>query len=128
MRKTTIEEKREVKRTWNRNNVGKVRECRRRWNEKNREKLNQWAKEHPDKRAETMRKYRKKHPEFGAIYSRVQRRVNNGTLPKPGRCSICGKQGVRIEGHHFDYSLPYALTWTCRQCHKIIHRKPYEEA
>jgi hypothetical protein len=42
---------------------------------------------------------------------------------KQGFCSSCGATDIRIEGHHFDYSKPFEITWLCYLCHKMIHKE-----
>jgi hypothetical protein len=117
------EEKREYHRQWKKKNIEKVRASRRLWNLRHREDIIRWAKEHPEKVAEAKRRIRDKHPERVAVYSRVQRRIKNNKISKPKVCSSCKKTGIPIEGHHLDYNKPYELTWLCRICHKILHRK-----
>lgn len=46
--------------------------------------------------------------------------VKSGEVVRPSQCSWCGKGG-RIEGHHFDYTKPLAVTWVCKACHAIHH-------
>lgn len=48
--------------------------------------------------------------------------VQRGYLSRPAACSRCGRSDLRIEGHHYDYSEPLAVTWLCTECHGKEHR------
>lgn len=45
-----------------------------------------------------------------------------GKLSRPAVCQDCGKEG-RVDGHHPDYSKPLEITWLCKRCHGLRHRK-----
>lgn len=47
--------------------------------------------------------------------------VRDGRLLKPSACSKCGRSGVRLEGHHDDYSRPLDVVWLCCRCHRRHH-------
>lgn len=51
----------------------------------------------------------------------VRYHVSRGYMDKPDTCSQCGIQDVPLEGHHDDYTKPFAVTWLCRNCHKQVH-------
>ena len=45
-----------------------------------------------------------------------------------GKCAVCelspgGHGDCRIEGHHFDYSLPYSVIWLCHVHHRQVHKR-----
>lgn len=42
--------------------------------------------------------------------------INKGLIVRPKTCSNCLKR-KKIEAHHPNYSLPYAVIWLCRSCH-----------
>ena len=48
--------------------------------------------------------------------------VKIGTIEKPDSCEKCGGSGVRIDGHHEDYSRPLNVEWLCPKCHGRRHR------
>jgi ribosomal protein S27AE len=68
-----------------------------RWNERNKEKLK-------------------------ANYT-LTNAVRDGRVCKPSACERCGTTGVRIHGHHDDYSKPLDVRWLCDKCHKYVHRE-----
>ena len=47
--------------------------------------------------------------------------VRDRRLQKPTACSCCGREGVRIEAHHDDYSKPLDVRWLCCRCHRRHH-------
>jgi hypothetical protein len=53
---------------------------------------------------------------------KVKKALKNGELTRPKQCSICNKGGLKIFGHHEDYSKPLDVVWVCFNCHMKIHR------
>lgn len=47
--------------------------------------------------------------------------VRDGRMDKPDCCSVCARSGVRIEGHHNDYTKPLDVVWMCARCHRRFH-------
>lgn len=47
--------------------------------------------------------------------------VRDGRLIKPDACSRCSRAGIRLEGHHDDYSKPIEVVWLCVRCHRRHH-------
>jgi hypothetical protein len=63
----------------------------------------------------------KKTPEKRTAHYAVNNAVRDGRLLKPSACSRCGREGVRLEGHHDDYSKPLDVVWMCCRCHRRHH-------
>lgn len=101
---------REYMKGWRKKNPDKVRASKSKWASSNKEKINEQNK-----------RWKLSHKEHQKIYNKVYRKVKRGTLARPNKCSCCGDQGVRIEGHHDNYALRYNLLWLCRACHVSIH-------
>lgn len=82
------------------------RECRAAYNR-------EWRKTHPmspeQRRKDTTRSYTHTY-------------VKRGKLAKATACEWC-KSPEKIEAHHSDYSKPLEVTWLCRACHRLHHRK-----
>jgi hypothetical protein len=57
----------------------------------------------------------------------VKRALFSGAIDKPSSCSCCGASGVRIEGHHPDYTKPLDVIWLCSPCHKAEHKRMRDE-
>ena len=55
--------------------------------------------------------------------TKVRRAIKRGVLVRPDKCVSCGISGVRIEGHHHDYSKPLDVCWLCTRCHGEEHRR-----
>lgn len=61
------------------------------------------------------------HPIQKAANIMVSNAVRDGRLNKPCKCSICGDENKRLEGHHDDYAHPLVVRWLCRKCHFTWH-------
>lgn len=61
-------------------------------------------------------------PEQIAAYKIVSKHRTDGTLPIPLRCGICRTPGVKLHGHHEDYSQPMKLLFVCVSCHVALHQ------
>lgn len=59
----------------------------------------------------------------------VRKAILDGTLKKPKVCPMCGRPGLKINGHHEDYSKPLEVDWGCNRCHlRVIHcNRPFED-
>ena len=55
--------------------------------------------------------------------NKVNNAIKKGDLTKPLACSDCGISGVRIHGHHDDYSKPLEVRWLCSPCHHEWHKE-----
>jgi len=67
------------------------------------------------------RKWRANHKAEHYAHTLLKRAIEKGEIKKPCICSKCGKQGIKINGHHEDYSKPYEVVWLCDVCHKKRH-------
>lgn len=52
---------------------------------------------------------------------KVIKAIKQGLLDRPLKCSMCGRERCRINGHHNDYDFPYDVMWLCSSCHKKLH-------
>lgn len=55
-------------------------------------------------------------------HTAVQMAINSGALVRPSQCQACGRDGLKIHGHHRDYSKPLDVEWLCPKCHGAAHR------
>lgn len=67
------------------------------------------------------RKFIANNPEKRAAHVALNNAVRDGRIAKPLTCTKCGRDGVRIHGHHFDYSRPLDVDWMCSKCHYDLH-------
>lgn len=74
-------------------------------------------------RRRAQEKWDKQNPIKKAAHVILNNHVRDGKVHKPDSCSVCGKSGCRIEGHHHDYSKPLDVVWLCRKCHYAEHHK-----
>ena len=49
--------------------------------------------------------------------------VRSGKLKKPTKCEECGRDDIRLHGHHDDYSKPLNVRWLCSKDHRAWHKK-----
>lgn len=73
-------------------------------------------------KAKAIKKYRERNPEKYRAHGILNNSIRDGKIIKPEFCSICGVSGVKIHGHHHDYSKPLDVIWCCEKCHADIHR------
>lgn len=78
--------------------------------------------EHPE-RARGQRGSSKPNPQHQAARAAVKYALAAGKLIKPSACSRCGRDDLRIDGHHADYSQPLVVEWLCSACHGVAHWK-----
>ncbi len=67
-------------------------------------------------------KWKAGNPDRYACHNAVNNAVRDGKLVKPDSCEKCGASGVKIHGHHDDYSKPLDVRWLCPACHVEWHR------
>jgi len=95
---------------------------------KRREKLREYEKTPRGKLALTKakKKWLERNKDKRAAHMLLGNAVRAGKLKKPKNCTVCGKHGGRIHGHHDDYSKPLDVIWCCSDCHGHIHAKHKE--
>jgi hypothetical protein len=120
------------------NNGGPCRPCavmyKREWREKNHERhnisSNKYYKDYYNKNKDIIKSkkslYYENHKDELSANAELNRAVLNGIIKRPRVCSICGISGIRIIGHHDDYSKPLVVKWVCRSCHQYIHHRQYK--
>lgn len=67
--------------------------------------------------------WRRANPHKYDAHLAVEAALRRGELVK-GPCEVCGvgeSDGVRIDGHHDDYSKPLEVRWLCRRHHTRLH-------
>ena len=69
--------------------------------------------------------YREAHREYREEEYKARHKLSNavrdGKMQRRDRCQHCHVSGVRIEGHHEDYSKPFDVVWLCVPCHRQLH-------
>ena len=53
--------------------------------------------------------------------TRLTSALKSGEVVRPDACERCGEAG-RVQGHHYDYTLPLDVEWLCARCHAAEHR------
>lgn len=122
-------------REYQKNSKDKLLIWRKGWLKENSWRTNEsqkkWRQNNKDKIKEKNRKYRKREDELRKLPENIEKcrarksiyyRVTKGEIMRPHSCEICQKKCVP-DGHHKDYSKPFEVTWVCKSCHGIIHRK-----
>jgi hypothetical protein len=56
-------------------------------------------------------------------HTKIGNAVRDGKLIKPDHCTRCNRTGIKIEGHHDDYSKPLDVIWLCVRCHRLRHKE-----
>jgi hypothetical protein len=65
----------------------------------------------------------RKNPQRAKAEWALNHAVRSGRVAKANKCCFCGS-AHKIEGHHYDYSLPLDVIWLCHKCHrKYYHNK-----
>ena len=66
---------------------------------------------------------KEKAPEKLRARAALRYAVDTGRIKRPEICEVCGKQHVKIHGHHTSYAEKDQLNvmWLCATCHAKIH-------
>lgn len=61
---------------------------------------------------------------------RTARAVQNGMIKPESVCEGCGREDLKLEKHHHDYTRPLVVMWLCKPCHAIADkiRRKFEAA
>lgn len=90
-------------------------------------KSREWAKNNPTKTAAATRGWKKRNQDKIHCHNVINNAIRDGKIAKPDACSSCGKSGVKIHGHHPDYTKPLDVMWLCATCHSRQHRLEREQ-
>lgn len=111
-------------REWKKSNRGKVNASARKSYaanpEKARAKHYRWTKANQERVRAWDHRYHREYPEKVAAQHVLQRAIEAGRVERPDTCH-CGNPNP--EGHHEDYSRPLMVTWLCHACHMALHAK-----
>lgn len=114
-------------RKWRAENAEKYKLSQTEYYQKNKKALYakhcDWRKRNPKAVSSETAKYRIKHPSKRAATCALNNAVRDGRITKPITCQVCGLTGIRIHGHHEDYSKPLDVLWVCPLCHSLIHQE-----
>jgi hypothetical protein len=55
----------------------------------------------------------------------TRKALRDGVITPSLTCDIC-KDETKTSAHHIDYGKPLEITWLCRACHGVVHRKDHE--
>lgn len=56
-----------------------------------------------------------------ALRKKTKRLVQQGRIPKPDQCPLCG--AAEVTAHHRNEFDPFAVDWLCWACHRGKHRQ-----
>lgn len=73
-------------------------------------------------RERVSREWEAANPEWAHAQTIANNAVRDGKLQRAQECEGCGRDDVRIEKHHPDYSKPLLVVWLCKPCHAIADK------
>lgn len=115
-----------------RNNKKQKRQYDRERRKRKRQQINEastrWREKNPQKRQQVLKRYYESVKTTQAYKTKENTRqilrqaLTDGELIRPTVCSQCNRN-TNTEAHHDDYSKPLDVTWLCKSCHSVLHRK-----
>ena len=91
----------------------------------NGERIKKMRISNPEKYAQYMKK--KKNWVLQNPHKRKAQVLSGNRMVRYGlkndSCEFCGIKDVPLDGHHHDYDKPLDVTWLCKKCHGLEHRK-----
>lgn len=91
------------------------------------DQMREWAKNHPEQIAVLNKQWIARNPDKHYCHTVLNYAVRAGKLTKRTSCQSCGTSGVKIHGHHHDYTKPLDVMWLCAICHLKQHRLEREQ-
>jgi len=92
---------------------------------KNRDKVKGWHKRYAinnkDKINLNIKKYVNENRKKVRAKGVLNYQVKIGNIIKPKKCECCN-QTNKLDGHHYNYSMPKDVVWLCRCCHINLHK------
>lgn len=82
---------------------------------------------HLDEAKERDRAWAKKNAEKRRAHSTVKKAIKSGRLIRPTACGRCGRDNVRTQAHHADYSRRLDVEFICARCHRRHHTAVAQE-
>ncbi len=76
-----------------------------------------------DRNYSYVKKSKAKHPDRHKARMIFSAAIASGKVVRPDNCQVCLKTGIKIHGHHEDYSKPLDVIFVCSRCHADIHNK-----
>jgi hypothetical protein len=66
--------------------------------------------------------WEKANPDGAKAHTIANNAVRDGKLQRINECEGCGREDVRIQKHHPDYTDPLFVVWLCKPCHAIADK------
>jgi hypothetical protein len=85
--------------------------------------MREWYRNNRDRAHELTRESAARNPEKARCRNIFGAAIRNKKIKRGTECQDCGATGIRIHGHHEDYSKPLEVVWVCNACHGVRHRK-----
>lgn len=82
----------------------------------------EWNKNHPEIVNKRASRWHAGNPGVRRVHYLLNKAVKAGDVIKADACEACGRDGIRLHGHHDDYSKPLEVRWLCGSCHRAHHK------